>query len=589
MPFGFPKKSKSDDYAAGPAGKSNAEDASSGGMDIALLGSGQGISWSNQLERFLATTHFGMLLDVANVGLSLFSFILYVFEVQKQQVGSEYETDSSGALFQIRNALNVFFIMDYLLHLFAARKKLRFILSYHGLIDLITVLPNLLADLPGIGSNLTETCFADCGRSDTLVLLKMAGYACAAAKASSSSLDFSPSVCLQAECGEDFTFDVDTVSSDYCLDDRNRDYGLGNFSTPAYSCFANCPPADFGAMAFSCEMDEHVNAVRAYEGTMTGKNCVEGCGNLPNVMKTGSFEEVCDAMAAEESSMRVKCIMRSIAVTLPLLRVLRLQRALKLVGYDGMFSLSDLNHQALSFFLTIISMVAVSSGLIHWAEHMMYTCMVDHFASFDSCGDAVEFPSFFESVYMIVMTITTVGYGDFVPKTTPGKMVIIIQMITTLIVIPRETNKILSIIANTSSYSRHKYRPSSAIHVVVCGALQSSGVSDFFIELFHTDHGNADLMAVALAKGIPSGEMMSIIGDPKYAVNIVYLDGDPMKEKDLKRAGIASCDAVFILTDKFSSTIKEDDALAILTNLSIKQFVMQQHHKDILVCMQLIR
>jgi hypothetical protein len=51
-------------------------------------------------------------------------------------------------------------------------------------------------------------------------------------------------------------------------------------------------------------------------------------------------------------------------------------------------------------------------------------------------------------------------------------------------------------------------------------------VSDFFVELFHSDHGNADLMAVAMAKGLPSGEMMSIIGDPKYALNIVYLDGD---------------------------------------------------------------
>jgi hypothetical protein len=64
------------------------------------------------------------------------------------------------------------------------------------------------------------------------------------------------------------------------------------------------------------------------------------------------------------------------------------------------------------------------------------------------------------------------------------------------------------------------------VHVVVCGALQSSGVSDFFVELFHSSHDNAHLMAVALGRGFPSGEMMSILGDPKYAMNMVYLDGE---------------------------------------------------------------
>jgi hypothetical protein len=494
------------DYAAGGKDKDKDED-SNNYKDTSSIEVSQSMSLSNQVELFLATTPFGTALDVVNLCLSLLSFALYVVVVSQMSEGEEYNTNHDGKGFlQIRNALNAFFIFDYVLNLIAARKKMKFVFSTLGLIDLVTFLPNVLADLPGISNILLEGCFAQCGRSKTFELFRLAGYACAAAAASEGGggggtvLDPNhhpphlPSTCLQRECGDDFTWppplwkktlrEEDIDFGGFCLDGSGRDYGLGNFSTPAYSCFDNCPPEDMGAMAFACEVKGYVDAVSAYEAAMNGTACVAECDDVSYIMATGSFGDVCDAFRKRESSKRLKCILRSVAVTLPLLRILRLQRALRLVGYEGMFSLSDLNYQAFSFLLTILSMIAVSSGMVHWAENMSYTCMVNYFADVSSCGKPIKILSFFEALYMIVMTVTTVGYGDFVPKTVPGKLIIIIQMVATLIVIPRETNKILSIIANTSSYSRSRYIPTSTVHVVVCGGMCILSFSFFLTGIY---------------------------------------------------------------------------------------------------------
>jgi hypothetical protein len=381
------RKKKAGDYAAaagGGGGKDkDKDDDGNSHKDMSLIEASQSVSLSTQVELFLATTPFGMTLDVTNLCLSLFSFALYVLAVSQMKKGEDYNTDSDGNNFsQIRNALNAFFIFDYLLNLLAARKKMKFVFSTLGLIDLVTFLPNLLADLPGISNILKEGCFAECGRSKTLALFRVAGYACAAAAydggggggggvvVTVSTPPPLPSACLQRECDDDFTWPppalggggggggglaaVDVDFEGFCLDGSGQDYGLGNLSRPAaaYSCFDNCPPEDTGAMAHACEVQGYVDAASSYRAALNDTTtCVEECGDLTYVLATGSFGDVCDAFRKRETSKRLKCIFRSVAVTLPLLRILRLQRALRLVGYEGMvmLSLSDLNYQANPF------------------------------------------------------------------------------------------------------------------------------------------------------------------------------------------------------------------------------------------------
>lgn len=62
----------------------------------------------------------------------------------------------------------------------------------------------------------------------------------------------------------------------------------------------------------------------------------------------------------------------------------------------------------------------------------------------------------------------------------------------------------------------------------------------------------------------------------KYEIFITYLAGNPLYERDLKRADTQKADACILLTNKNSKTAEEEDHRNILTALAIKKFVYDQ-------------
>ena len=73
--------------------------------------------------------------------------------------------------------------------------------------------------------------------------------------------------------------------------------------------------------------------------------------------------------------------------------------------------------------------------------------------------------------------------------------------------VPMETNKLLEIIAEKSSYALNSYhRPNNCIQVLVIGHVHTTGIFNFFKELMHDDHGNLTLHAVVLSDHPPSGK-----------------------------------------------------------------------------------
>jgi hypothetical protein len=110
-------------------------------------------------------------------------------------------------------------------------------------------------------------------------------------------------------------------------------------------------------------------------------------------------------------------------------------------------------------------------------------------------------------------------------------------------------------------------------HVVICGDLGSTSLKGFFDELFHEDHENSELNAVLLLPSPPTIEMLFLMRDPKYILNITYLEGSALIDKDLKRAKVELADAVFIMSNKFTINPDEEDSKCILQHLSVKRYL----------------
>ena len=97
-----------------------------------------------------------------------------------------------------------------------------------------------------------------------------------------------------------------------------------------------------------------------------------------------------------------------------------------------------------------------------------------------------------------------------------------------------------------------------------------------------------DYFCVFLAE--PSPEIMAIMADPQFSINVMYLEGSTMLERDLQRCSADSAVAIFVLTNKFSLNPDEEDAKIILQQFSIKRYTTYHNpFTSPFFCLQLIR
>lgn len=158
---------------------------------------------------------------------------------------------------------------------------------------------------------------------------------------------------------------------------------------------------------------------------------------------------------------------------------------------------------------------------------------------------------FNNSLYFVVVTIITVGYGDINPISTLGKIMTVGTLSITLVIIPQQTSELMRLIRMQSKYKRKEYKKSSDTeHVVVTGFIELQAIKNFCEELFHEDHDSSFTDAVLLQPQDPNADFE--IFKQKTEKRMEYLSGDPLSGADLARAKTQSATACILLTNKNS-------------------------------------
>ena len=199
--------------------------------------------------------------------------------------------------------------------------------------------------------------------------------------------------------------------------------------------------------------------------------------------------------------------------------------------------------------------------------------------------------NYFVYFYFIVVTLSTVGYGDIYPVTDAGQLFITGIIIFIIIMIPKQTNELLRLLAMQSVYLRAVYKNDPEIpHIVLTGEVKLPALKNFCEELFHEDHGSQDKHAIILQTKDPESEMEIFLNDPKYEGMLWYLAGNAINSKDLERAWLSACNACILMTNKNSRDAYASDHKNILTGLAMKKFIQDKTGSiDLRLCMQLIK
>ena len=78
--------------------------------------------------------------------------------------------------------------------------------------------------------------------------------------------------------------------------------------------------------------------------------------------------------------------------------------------------------------------------------------------------------------------------------------------------------------------------------------------------------------------------------NPNFRHHLVYLQGNALLERDLKRASTVKSSAIVVLTHKHVSNPIVSDHRNILTAISVKKFVYNNANgKNVRLCLQLIK
>lgn len=121
-----------------------------------------------------------------------------------------------------------------------------------------------------------------------------------------------------------------------------------------------------------------------------------------------------------------------VALNIGFLRVLRVVRVLRFYRFTrdeefffGTVSLGTL--RAIKLLLTVLVLLFVTAGLFYSAEHARNPAV----ATF---GDAF---------YYVVVTLSTVGFGDILPVTRAGRWITIASILVGIVLIPYQASKII--------------------------------------------------------------------------------------------------------------------------------------------------
>ena len=92
-------------------------------------------------------------------------------------------------------------------------------------------------------------------------------------------------------------------------------------------------------------------------------------------------------------------------------------------------------------FLTLFTLIFVYAGLIYQVEHQINS-------------DRLE--NFFDAFYFVVVTMTTVGYGDVTPLSEAGRFMTVLMIFTGVLFIPWQLSELIAQVVKTANSVEQK-------------------------------------------------------------------------------------------------------------------------------------
>ncbi|XP_063691677.1 calcium-activated potassium channel subunit alpha-1-like isoform X14 [Bolinopsis microptera] len=218
--------------------------------------------------------------------------------------------------------------------------------------------------------------------------------------------------------------------------------------------------------------------------------------------------------------------------------------------------------QLLVLMLDFVSVWLFAAGFVHLVENSgdpwkPNSARTDNF-------------TYFDSVWLTMVTMSTVGYGDVYPTTGIGRSFMMVFIVCGLAMFATYTPYLYEFYRSRSPYAGRYERADSKKYVVVCGHITYNNVKSFLADFLHPDRGDRTSRVLFLDNKRPEPELTGLI--KRYFLSVQYFEGSALNHNDLRRVQLEHSDAVILLCNKDSDDTKSEDAATILRAISVKNY-----------------
>ncbi|ERE90812.1 calcium-activated potassium channel subunit alpha-1 [Cricetulus griseus] len=261
---------------------------------------------------------------------------------------------------------------------------------------------------------------------------------------------------------------------------------------------------------------------------------------------------------------------------------LRFLRALRLIQFSEILQFLNILKTSNSIKLVNLLSIFISTwltaaGFIHLVENSG-----DPWENFQN-NQAL---TYWECVYLLMVTMSTVGYGDVYAKTTLGRLFMVFFILGGLAMFASYVPEIIELIGNRKKYGGSYSAVSGRKHIVVCGHITLESVSNFLKDFLHKDRDDVNVEIVFLHNISPNLELEALF--KRHFTQVEFYQGSVLNPHDLARVKIESADACLILANKYCADPDAEDASNIMRVISIKNYhpkiriitqMLQYHNK----------
>ena len=166
-----------------------------------------------------------------------------------------------------------------------------------------------------------------------------------------------------------------------------------------------------------------------------------------------------------------------------------------------------------------------------------------------------------------IVTMTTVGYGDYSPETLEGRLFAVFIMFTGITLVSLLTASISSIfVAQKIREGKGLEKLNISDHIILCGWNSNA---DKLIDSIHQLNRNQRNLDLVLVNELTEEEITQLRSRFSQ-IKIHFVSGDFTQEETLQRAGVASADSVIIIPNNLNNDNNTHDEKTIFATLTIK-------------------